>query len=270
MAERHGQIARHGITVQAMNDIPIAPGWLGDYVNDAVGLPNTITAAAQARGQRAPFWVSDLKDGQRIFIHDLHRGYTRYPRRWDQVIDLNLDTHLNGDYNSFNVDASVSNVARASHRGLDHGARRGNLSIRVRAWNTSGSLILDWGSITSNASEGVFTGYAISGWTYYWNPWERTFNLGQPIGRVLVNTRIVMGSEEYHSEGDRSNGGGWNPVHEIGAFERYNYFDLIGINEGQKSLNSIGQPLEYERRADVTVRGGNRSFNTISSRKNYI
>jgi len=267
MANRHGQIARHGITIQAMNDIPIVPGWLGSYVNGAVGLPNTLIAAAQSRGHRAPSWVSNLRDGQRIFIHDLHRGYTRYPARWNQTIDLNLDTHLNGDYNGFNVNASVANVARASHRGLDLGAVRGNLSVRVRAWNTSGSLIHDWGNLT----QGLFGGYSISGWTSYWNPWEITFNLGQPIGRVLVNTRIVMGSEEYHDVGDRSNGRGWNPNIQIGAFENYNYFDLIGINEGQEShRGNTGNALEYERRADVTIRGNNRHFNTISSRKNFI
>lgn len=263
MSTTEGQITRHGITIQSHRRSQFSrPGWLNTYMNDVgTARPAWMSGAISRGGQNRPIWASQLVGGDEIFIHDLHRGYSRYPGRIGTHLNLNLDTNLEGKYHHFTVDCSVSGVARYSHWGLNRGARKGNLTVRVRAWSNSNALILDWGSVSTNWENGVFGGDAISGWTPYWNPWSRHFNLGQPIRRVLVNTRLITGNEQFHDVGDRSNGSGWNPWHVIGAHHQYNYFDIIGINEGSST-----QTLEMERRVDVK----NGAENTLSWRKGFI
>tara|TARA_B100002019_G_scaffold268869_1_gene261191 strand:- start:869 stop:1687 length:819 start_codon:yes stop_codon:yes gene_type:complete len=272
MANWDGQIARHGITVQGFGRRRLEPGWMSSYVRDAVGVPNSMNAALDRNGVRRPILASQLPDGESIFVHDLHRGYTRYPRNRGQTINMSLDTNLSG-YNAqeFSVDLSIMNVARYSDRGLDKGATRAWIHANIKAWDLNGNLWLDFRQLGTTIENSLHSNrqYAISGWTPFWHPWEMFFYHSPGIGRVVVHTRIFTGGESYHSVGDRSNGGGWNPTETIGRYHQYRYTDLIGINEGG-SWNNPLPPIEYERRMVVDKRATGTSINVISERKNHI
>jgi hypothetical protein len=275
MANWDGQVARQGITVQGLGKQRLEPGWLSNYVRNAVGIPNSASAALQKNGVKQPILASQVPDGELVYIHDLHRGYTRYPRNRGQVINLSLDVDLNG-YNirEFSVDLSVMSVARHSDKGLNRGATAAYMSAQIIAWDENNTRWLDYGGLGTVPENNIFSPngtrpYAISGWLPYWYPWEMKFSHNLPITRVVVHTRLFTGGESYHSVGDRSNGSGWNPADIIGRYHQYRYTDLIGINEGG-TWSSPKPPLEYERRMLVNKRNDSTDINTISSRKNYI
>lgn len=229
MANRHGQVARHGITIQAQSVFKPAVGWMGDFVRQAGGnAPEWLTTTLARGGVSTPRWLSDVPERRRILCYEQHKGYSRYPGRRRINIYENVDINLGGMSNSFGVDASIGGVNRASHQGLDQGAVRGNMYIRVRAWNTDGNLVVD----DNRLSSAQFGYPRISGWsTTTLHRWNREYVSSTPIGRVIVNQRIYTGDENWHDVGDRSPSSGWNPGATIGQYYGINYYGILGINQ---------------------------------------
>lgn len=268
MARWDGQFARYGITVQAQRNRTLQPGWMDGYVQRGTGIPGWMGQALINNGVGMPRWASQIPDGREIYIYDLHRGHSRISGHGDRRLDLNADINIGGMSNRFVVDVSAANVNRRSNKGLNNGARRGNITCRIRAWaSDNGQLLIDQGSITSNVSDGIYKGpYKVSGWDNYWHPWSRTITASRAVGRILVNIRVIFGVEDYHSIGDGSPNGNWNPHHTIGAYYQYNYFDLIHINAIPTYYSSYHQIPKHntnhgvERERHITVVENNGAF----------
>jgi len=229
MANRHGQVARHGLTLQAESVFKPAIGWLSDFIRSSGGRPGEWISMSLSRGGvSTPRWLSDVPERRRIISREKHKGYSRYPGRRRINLHETLDYNLNGFSTSFSVDASIGHVYRASHQGLDQGAQRGQMYIRVRAWSTSGNLLVD-----DNRSSSGQWGYPhISGWsTRALYRWENLYSTGQPVGRVLVEQRIYTGDENWHDPGDRSPNRSWNPNYSIGRYYSFNYFGILRIDQ---------------------------------------
>jgi hypothetical protein len=236
MANVHGQVARHGITIQTESRFSPAVGWLSDFTRQSGGtVPSWVGTTLTNGGISIPRWMSDVPERRRVLSYEKHRGYSRYPGRRNITINESLDVNLQGMSTRFSVDASIGGVRRASHKGLDQGARRGNMTIRIRAWNTNGQLVVD----DNRLSSGQFPHPHISGWSprnLY--RWEQEYTSTSPIGRVLVEQNITTGSENFHDVGDRSPGGSWNPTENIGRYYPFNYYSILGANE-QGSVNRV-------------------------------
>lgn len=215
MAQWHGQVARYSLVVQGVQTVKLMPGWGSVYQREYSSVPGYFSSALNAHGLARPLWGSDIPDTTIVRSAECHHGHSRYPYNADQTYTEVIDTNFEGVTTRIHVAGSIANVGRGSHQGLDQGARRGVQYIRVRIWNTAGTLVRDTGE---------FKTHEWSGWDPAWRPWGAEYSVGQSIGRVVVNQRIFTGAENYHDSLHAQ------PGATIGGYYPMNFFGVLGWN----------------------------------------